>query len=108
VDATSLNVRNAFFAIFAAGATRTALTALAQRTGTRFEVLLSTAGPPNTAQVFGQILSPADVFLATRLRCTIWRTKPFSRWSSEAWFAPGFASIFSKSASGSARVTMAK
>jgi hypothetical protein len=47
VDATSANVRAGFSSIFGAGATLTNLTAVAQRTGTRLEILLaSVVGPP--------------------------------------------------------------
>ncbi len=64
VDATIPAVRTAFSSIFGAGATLTALTALAQRTGTRFEIIFSTAGPPNTSTMFGQVVSWQDVQIA--------------------------------------------
>jgi hypothetical protein len=62
VDATSSNVRAAFSTIFGAGATLTALTALAQRVGTRAEVLFSSAaGAANVSTKFGQRLTADDV-----------------------------------------------
>lgn len=62
IDATQANVRNGFASIFATGATLTALTALAQRSATRFEAMfLTVAGAANTSSVFGQTISPQDV-----------------------------------------------
>lgn len=64
VDATSASVRGNFSAIFAAGATLTALTAVAQRSGTRFETIagfLTAAAPANTSSVVGHILTDVEV-----------------------------------------------
>lgn len=62
VDATSSNVRLAFNTIFGAGATLTALTALAQRVGTRAEILFSSgASGANVSSKLGQILTADDV-----------------------------------------------
>lgn len=58
IDATSANIRGGFNTVFGAGATLTALSALAQRTATRFEALFSTS---NVSDVFGQTLSAGDV-----------------------------------------------
>lgn len=65
VDATFLTIRNWFQDIFGAGATLTALTAEAQRPGTRFELLFSTvAAPANVSSMFGQALTADDVQMA--------------------------------------------
>lgn len=61
VDGSSANVRAAFNAIFGAGATLTALTALAQRTGTRLEALFSSGGPPAVSTLYGRILTDVEV-----------------------------------------------
>lgn len=61
VDASVASVRTGFNDIFGSGPTLTALTALAQRTGTRFEIIFSTAGPPNTTTMYGQQVSRQDV-----------------------------------------------
>jgi hypothetical protein len=62
IDATQSNVRAAFQAIFGAGATMTALTALAQRVGTRFEVLFSSAvAGARVTTKYGQPLTADDV-----------------------------------------------
>lgn len=61
VDATAANVRQGFSDIFGAGATLTALTALAQRPGTRFEVIFSSGGPPAVSTMFGQRVAYEDV-----------------------------------------------
>jgi hypothetical protein len=62
IDATSANVRQAFTALFAANTTtRANLIAIAQRVGTRFEVLLSTG---SVSAVFGQKLTAEDVAAA--------------------------------------------
>lgn len=60
IDATKTNVRNGFASIFAATSLAN-LTALAQRLGTRFELLFTTA---QVSAVFGQVVSPADVAAA--------------------------------------------
>jgi hypothetical protein len=64
VDATSANVRAAFSTLFSGKTTLTNLTAVAQRLGTRLEVLLGAGGPPAVSQVFGYLLQPADVAIA--------------------------------------------
>lgn len=62
IDATNANIRTAFSSIFGAGATLNALTALAQRAGTRFEVLFSsTQGAANVSTKFNQRVSALDV-----------------------------------------------
>jgi hypothetical protein len=62
LDATSANVRAAFNEIFGAGPTLTALTALAQRIGTRFEIIFSSAaGVANISTMFGQSVTYLDV-----------------------------------------------
>jgi len=61
IDATSANIRTGFGAVFA-GASQTNLVALAQRGGTRFEVLFSTvAGAASVSTMFGQSLSGDEV-----------------------------------------------
>jgi hypothetical protein len=49
IDASSVNVRNDFSAIFAAGTTFTNLTAISSRTATKIEQLFGSGGPPITA-----------------------------------------------------------
>lgn len=61
VNATAASVRQGFSDIFGAGATLTALTALAQRPGTRFEVIFSSGGPPAVSSMFGQRVAYEDV-----------------------------------------------
>jgi hypothetical protein len=61
IDATSANVRSAFNTIFGAGASLAALTAVAQRTGTRLEVLFSAGGPPATTTMYAHILTDVEV-----------------------------------------------
>lgn len=61
LDATNANVRQAFTDIFGAGATLTALTALAQRPGTRFEVIFGSGGPPMVSTMYGVTTNGADV-----------------------------------------------
>lgn len=62
VNATSANVRAAFQDIFGAGQTLTALTALAQRVGTRAEVLFSSAAAgARVTTKYGLLLTAADV-----------------------------------------------
>ena len=58
VDATSVNIRNGFNTVFGAGATLTALTALAQRGASRFEAMFTTS---NVCSVFGQSISAWEV-----------------------------------------------
>lgn len=58
VDASSVNVRAAFSAIFGASTTLTALTALAQRTATRLEALFTTA---QVSSAYGYVMSAEDV-----------------------------------------------
>jgi hypothetical protein len=61
VDATSASIRAWFQDIFGPGATLNALTAEAQKSGSRFELLFSsTAAPSNVTTVFGQALTPDD------------------------------------------------
>jgi len=64
VDATQATVRADFSTIFAAGATLTALTAVAQRPGTRFEVIFSSGGPPAVSTMYGVQVSYQDVMAA--------------------------------------------
>lgn len=66
VDATAASIRAWFQDIFGAGSTTLiALTAEAQRTATRFELLFATAASPaNVSTVFGQTLTPQDVQFA--------------------------------------------
>jgi hypothetical protein len=62
LDATQANVRGWMQDIFGAGPTLTNLTAIAQRTATRFELLFSTpAAPANVTTMFGVGVSPTDV-----------------------------------------------
>lgn len=62
VNATSQNVRAAFNTIFGAGQTLTDLTVLAQRVGTRVEVLFSSvAGAARVTTKYGQLLTTDDV-----------------------------------------------
>lgn len=62
VNAASANVRAAFQTIFGAGQTLTDLTTLAQRTGTRVEILFSSvAGSARVTTKYAQILTAADV-----------------------------------------------
>ena len=64
VDSTSANIRGGFTAIFA-NPSLANLTALAQRPGTRFEVLFSTVqGTASVSTVFGMLLSADDVQFA--------------------------------------------
>lgn len=58
VDATSASVRSAFSSIFGAGATLTALSALAQRTASRLEAVFTTS---NVCSVYGQMVGYQDV-----------------------------------------------
>lgn len=60
IDATNANVRSGFASIFS-GQSLTNLTALAQRTPTRFEALFTTA---QVSTAFGQIVLVADVAAA--------------------------------------------
>lgn len=65
IDASAIEVRSGFTAIFGAGSTLTALTALAQRPATRFEAIFSTAAAPaNTSVMFGKQASPDDIHQA--------------------------------------------
>lgn len=65
VDATQASIRAWFQDIFGAGATLTALTAMAQKPATRFEMLFSTpATPSNVTVVFGRIMNATDVQMA--------------------------------------------
>lgn len=67
VDATQANIRNGFSAIFTATIAN-ALAAIAQRIGTRFEVLFSTvSGAANVSTKYGQMLSYQDVLAARNL-----------------------------------------
>lgn len=61
LDATSANIRAGFQAVFGAGATLTAVTALAQRVPTRFEALFAVS---NVTPVFGQVVTVADIVAA--------------------------------------------
>lgn len=61
VNATIAGIRTAFNDIFGAGATLTALTALAQRPGTRYEVIFSAGGPPAVSTQYGVTVSGQDV-----------------------------------------------
>ena len=62
VDASQANVRTGFSSTFGAGATLTALTALAQRAGTRFEVIFSSAaGAANVSTKFNVKVTATDV-----------------------------------------------
>ena len=58
VDATSANVRADFSAIFSAGLSLTALSAMAQRTATRLEALFTTSA---ISSVYGYTLTASDV-----------------------------------------------
>lgn len=58
VDATAVNIRNGFGTVFGTSTTLTALTALAQRTATRFEALFTTA---NVCALFGIVVNAEDV-----------------------------------------------
>ena len=61
-DATQPTIRAWFQDIFGAGPTLTALTAVAQKPATRFELLFSTvAAPSNVTQMYGYLLTPDDV-----------------------------------------------
>lgn len=65
VNATAANVRTAFSDIFGAGASLTALTALAQRAGTRFEVIFSSAaGVANVSTMYGRAVRYDEVMAA--------------------------------------------
>lgn len=65
VDASNANVRAAFQAIFGASTTLTALTAIAQRIGTRLELLFSTpASPSNVSSLYGTVLDKEDAQIA--------------------------------------------
>lgn len=69
VDSTEANVRQGFIAIFGAGSpTINNFLALAQKEATRFEVTLSSApvAGARVSEVFGQLLTPADVSIALR------------------------------------------
>ena len=62
IDATQASIRAWFSDIFGAGATLTALTAKAQRPGTRVELLFSVpAGAANVSALFGIQISASDV-----------------------------------------------
>ena len=62
IDTTQATIRAWFSDIFGAGATLTNLTAIAQRLGTRFEILFSSvAGTANVTTMFGQLVSGADI-----------------------------------------------
>lgn len=64
VDATQANVRTSFSTLFAAKPTLTNLSAIAQRTGTRFEALASfitAAGAASVSSVYGVKVSAFDV-----------------------------------------------
>ena len=67
LDATNVNIRNGFSAVFA-GADLTALSNIAQRLATKIEALLGSGGPPIVCQldtsgvsIFGQPLDAATV-----------------------------------------------
>jgi hypothetical protein len=65
VDATFAQTRTAFSDIFGAGATLTALTALAKRPGTRFEVIFSAVdGTANTSTMYGRAVDYTEVMAA--------------------------------------------
>lgn len=65
VDATKATVRTGFQDIFGAGATLTALTALAQRPGTRFEVIFSSvSGAASVSTMYGVRADYQDVMAA--------------------------------------------
>lgn len=65
INATEPTVRTGFSDIFGAGATLTALTALAQRPGTRFEVIFSAAsGAANVSTFYGVAVNYQDVMAA--------------------------------------------
>ena len=61
VDATAANIRNGFSSIFGAGATLTALTALASINSTRLEALFTTSA---VTTVFGVRVTDSDVTAA--------------------------------------------
>ena len=62
VNAASANVRDAFQNIFGAGQTLTDLTTLAKRTGTRVEILFSSAASgARVTTKYGLLLTAADV-----------------------------------------------
>lgn len=63
IDATAANVRAGFGAVFA-GADLTALQNIAQRPGTRFEVIFAAGGPPAVSTMFGVQVSGQDVMTA--------------------------------------------
>lgn len=67
IDATNVNVRNGFTAIFAgsAGVSVTNLTALAKRPATNYENLFTvvTSGV-GISSAFGQVVSPSEIFSA--------------------------------------------
>jgi hypothetical protein len=58
IDATNANVRAAFSAIFGASTTLTNLTAIAQRTPTRFEMVFTVS---QVCSQFGALVTPNDV-----------------------------------------------
>ena len=60
VDATNTNIRNGFGSVFS-GADLTALSNVAQRLGTRLEVLFSSGGPPAVSTMYGYTLTDTDV-----------------------------------------------
>jgi hypothetical protein len=64
IDATNANIRAAFTTIFTSGTSLTNLTAVAQRPGTRFEVIFSSGGPPATSTMFNVQVSGQDVTTA--------------------------------------------
>ncbi len=64
IDATSANIRAAFTTIFTSGTSLTNLTALAQRPGTRFEVIFSAGGPPATSTMYGRAVDYTEVMAA--------------------------------------------
>lgn len=65
INATSASVRSSFSDIFGAGATLTALTALAKKMGTRFQIIFSTVdGGANVSTKFGASVNFSDVMEA--------------------------------------------
>jgi hypothetical protein len=60
LDATNVNYRNGFAAVFS-GVDLTVLSNIAQRVATRLEALFGSGGPPITSTLFGVTLGPGDV-----------------------------------------------
>lgn len=63
VDATNANIRNGFGAVFS-GADLTALSNVAQRLGTAFEILFSSGGPPAVTTLYAHRLTDVEVNVA--------------------------------------------